>query len=126
MKKVLITGSSKGIGKSIAKVLAQAGYEICLTGRNVEVLQKLSLEINAKGYCAVDLMEKNAVEKLICEANKILGNIDILINNAGEYHYASVENTTDDVIDRLITLNTKVPYMLIVLQSTCKELLYLK
>jgi len=112
-KKVLITGSSKGIGEAIARVLAKNAYEVCLCGRNAHALEKLSLEIGAKGFCIVDLTQPNAAEKLFDEANKILGNIDVLINNAGEYFYSAVENTHEDMVDRLLTLNTKVPYQLI-------------
>jgi len=61
-KKVLITGSSKGIGKAIAKVLTEVGYDVCLTGRNEEELEKIAKEIGAKGYYAVDLLAENSVE----------------------------------------------------------------
>ena len=113
MKRVLITGSSKGIGAAIARVLAFEGYDICLCARNTDALEKLSKEIKAKGFCAIDLTQENAAQTLYEKAVKILGGIDILINNAGEYFYGAVENTPNNVLDRILTLNTKIPYQLI-------------
>jgi len=112
-RKVLVTGSSKGIGAEIATILAQNDYDVFLAGRNINALRNIAEKINAKGFCAIDLTEKNAAEKLFENAQKILGNIDILINNAGEYFYGSVENTLEEKLNRLLTLNTKIPYQLI-------------
>lgn len=108
-KKVLITGASKGIGESIAINLAKLpDLELFITGRNEARLKKLAQKIGAK-YFAVDLLEENACEKLIKEA----GNIDILINNAGEYVWSPVEKVFDEQIDRIFDLNLKIPYKLI-------------
>lgn len=112
-KKVLITGSSKGIGAQIATILASNDYEVFISGRDINALENISKKINAKGFSAVDLLEKNGAKCLFDEAYSVLGSIDILINNAGEYFYGGVENTTKEIIDRLLTLNTKVPYELI-------------
>lgn len=112
-KRVLITGSSKGIGKSIAQTLCQNGYEVCLCGRDENALKYLAEKINAKGYCISDLTQQNSAKILYENATKILGNIDILVNNAGEYFYGAIENTDETNIDKLLTLNTKVPYQLI-------------
>ncbi|MCQ2958400.1 MAG: SDR family NAD(P)-dependent oxidoreductase, partial [Candidatus Gastranaerophilales bacterium] len=63
-KNVLITGSSKGIGKAIATVLANNGYNVFISGRNEEDLKKLKNEINDKNYLAVDLTSNNSALKL--------------------------------------------------------------
>ncbi len=112
-RNVLITGSSKGIGAEIARVLADNGCNVFLSGRNESALKMLCEKINAKGYFAVDLLEKNASEQLFNEATRVLGKIDTLINNAGKYYYAGVENTGSEAIAELLTLNTEVPYKLI-------------
>ena len=111
-KKVLITGSSKGIGEKIATVLSSS-YDVYLCGRDAKALETLSEKINAKGFCVVDLQEENAAKKLFGEALKILGQVDILINNAGEYFYGGVENTPKDKLEQLLNINTKIPYELI-------------
>ncbi len=112
-RNILITGSSKGIGAAIAATLAKVEYNIFLTGRNEENLKQIQKEINAKDYFVVDLKEDNACEKLVGEIASKYGDIDILINNAGDYIYNPVEDTTDAQIQSLMRLNVEVPYKLI-------------
>ena len=118
MNRVLITGSSKGIGSKIAEVLSNNGYNVFLHGRDKDALENLSGKINAKGFFAVDLISENAAQKLYNAAVNTLGGIDVLINNAGEYFYGRVEETSANIVNRILTLNTKVPYELISL-SVC-------
>lgn len=83
-KKVLLTGASGGIGKAIANELASLGADICLTGRNEEELIKLKNELEGDSdYILADLSKHNEIEKLVEDAENKLGQIDILINNAG-------------------------------------------
>lgn len=108
-KKILITGASKGIGESIATNLAKlSDFELFITGRNGKRLEKIAQKINAK-YFVCDLCEKDACEKLIEKA----GQVDILINNAGEYIWSPVEKISNAQIERIFTLNLQVPYKLI-------------
>ena len=113
MNRVLITGSSKGIGAKIAEILANAGYNVFLHGRDENALKELSEKISAKGFFSIDLTAEDSAENLFNKAVETLGGIDVLINNAGEYFYGKVENTDKVTLDRLLTLNTKVPYVLI-------------
>ncbi|MBQ2871743.1 SDR family oxidoreductase [bacterium] len=108
-KNVLITGGSKGIGKSIASQLAKTGYNVFICARNLEMLKQTANEIGAKGFFACDITKPNDCKKIIKET----GGIDILINNAGQYVWASVEKTQDQDIEKLIELNIKAPYNLI-------------
>ena len=83
-KKVLLTGASGGIGKAIANELSSLGADICLTGRNEEELIKLKNELEGySDYILADLSKHNEIEKLVEDAENKLGQIDILINNAG-------------------------------------------
>ncbi|MGI6456237.1 MAG: SDR family NAD(P)-dependent oxidoreductase [bacterium] len=85
--KVLITGASKGIGRGIATVLAQEGFEVGLMARSINLLQELQKELTTQGCtCAVEEVDlrnvestSNAVKVLI----RKLGGVDALINNAG-------------------------------------------
>lgn len=106
-KKVLVTGASKGIGKSIAKLLSNEGYELYICARTESVLKDTAKEINAAGYFVCDLCQDESCKNIMEEG------FDILINNAGDYVYSSVEKTSDDDIRRLIKLNTETPYRLI-------------
>lgn len=107
IKKVLVTGASKGIGKAIAKVLADTGYSVYICARHEDLLKQTTQDIGAKSYFVCDLSDNNAIEQLA------YNDFDILINNAGAYVYSSVENTSDKDIDALIKLNIETPYKLI-------------
>lgn len=107
MKRVLITGSSKGIGESIARTLAHSGYEIILTGRDENRLKQLSLEIGAN-YFAIDLTSSCGVEELLDKTAPI----DILINNAGDYVWSPIDEVAMDDVERILKLNLEIPYKL--------------
>jgi NAD(P)-dependent dehydrogenase (short-subunit alcohol dehydrogenase family) len=107
---VLITGASKGIGLAIAKYFAKKNFNVFVTARNAKSLEKL-LEIdNIKGFYPCDLTKDCLF--LYQEAKKVLGNIDILINNAGGYVCSEIEKTTDEDIENLINLNIVAPFKL--------------
>ena len=99
MKKILVTGGSRGIGLAIAKKLSESGHEVIITGRDPEKLAQVAKEINAAGFIAGDLSEGvNITEK-----------IDVLVNNAGIYEWSPVENIKIEHIEKLIKLNLEVP-----------------
>ena len=99
---ILVTGASKGIGKSICENL---DGNIFASGRN-----EASLSVY-NNYCIADLTERNGIEKL--GEYIIKHEIDVLINNAGEYLYSEIENTAFDDIERIVKLNLEVPLYLI-------------
>lgn len=107
---VLITGASKGIGLVIAKYFAENNFNVFVTARNEKSLKELLSVKNIKGYYACDLTKDCLF--LYQEAKKALGNIDILINNAGAYVCAEIEKTTDEDIKNLVRLNLEAPYKL--------------
>ena len=83
-KKVLVTGASGGIGKAIAIELSSNGADICLTGRNKSELENLQKHIG--GNCKIvisDLSKSEGIDELANSAQEKMGQIDILINNAG-------------------------------------------
>lgn len=106
MKNILITGASRGIGKEIAKGLS-GKYNLFLAARNEELLKTISEEIDAKDYCTCDLSDKNELDKLaeFIEQNQI----DILINNAGDYIYGEIEKMDYEKISNLFITNLLAP-----------------
>ncbi|MDD3419451.1 MAG: SDR family NAD(P)-dependent oxidoreductase [Candidatus Gastranaerophilales bacterium] len=109
-KKILITGASKGIGKSIAQTLSNGDFELFVTGRDQTRLNETAQKTGAKAI-EINLLENNACEKILSQT----GPVDILINNAGEYIWAPVEKITDEQISRIFKLNLEIPYKLITL-----------
>lgn len=106
-KNVLITGSSRGIGKRIAKELKAKGYNLFLTSRNEELLRITAEEIGAKAYLACDLSTPSALESAADFINK--NSIDILINNAGEYVYGGIEEMDYSKISDIFATNLLAP-----------------
>ena len=83
-KKALITGASGGIGKEIANVLIEHNAEVCISGRNLDELNALKELLGEKCHVVTcDLSKKDEIIELIKKTDKVLGHIDILINNAG-------------------------------------------
>ncbi|CAL1517513.1 3-ketoacyl-ACP reductase [Chitinophaga sp. MM2321] len=86
-KKVLITGGGKGIGRAIAVALAHEGADIGLMGRSAGPLEEVVKEVSSLGvkaaYAVADVSSIDAVNEAVAQLTKELGEIDILINNAG-------------------------------------------
>ena len=88
MKKILITGGSDGIGKALALMLDEKGYETYIFGRNPEKLNNLKLNHCIKKY-AFDLKDRDKLNEALNDINNS-GGVDILINNAG-FNYKKEE-----------------------------------
>lgn len=82
-KKVLVMGSSTGIGKAIAQVFIKEGAEVILCARNSEKLEKTAKELGCKFFFSCDLSKPGQGKFAVEQAIKLLGGIDILINNTG-------------------------------------------
>jgi NAD(P)-dependent dehydrogenase (short-subunit alcohol dehydrogenase family) len=125
-KVVLITGAGGGIGSETAIELARLGAKVILFGgRNITKMQQTANEITSNGgVCKVvggDLTDVNELEKAFSKAVDGESKIDILINNAGVAHNDKFETVTQDLFDKIMQINVKVPYFL-----TQKALPYLK
>lgn len=83
-KCALVTGASGGIGQAIARVLHGAGASVALSGTREETLSALAGELTERAYVVPgNLADRDAAESLIGRAEAALGQVDILINNAG-------------------------------------------
>jgi short-subunit dehydrogenase len=104
MPSVLITGSSKGLGKSLALEFSKNNYHVILHGRDEKSLNELKTILKDK--CSIiigDITSEEVINKLFIEAEK--RDIDILINNAGQYFSKSLEETKEDEIKRIFEIN---------------------
>lgn len=82
-KRVLITGSSKGIGKIIAKNFKQEGALVILNGTDRKNLESSANELNISNYIQGDVTDPFEAKKIVSECTNVFGGIDILICNVG-------------------------------------------
>lgn len=86
-KVAIVTGSSRGIGRSIALGLAVEGAHVVLTARGAETLEQTVTEVKGYGVAALgvvaDLTRPQDIERVITAAKETFGRIDILVNNVG-------------------------------------------
>ena len=109
-KVALVTGGSQGLGKAMARGLAEAGADIVISSRSEEKLKAALAEILAgtgrKGaYFVADMNDRGQVRKLAKQAVEKFGRIDILINNAGSNAPQPIDQIKDADWDRIIELN---------------------
>jgi NAD(P)-dependent dehydrogenase (short-subunit alcohol dehydrogenase family) len=106
----LITGGNKGLGKAMARGLAQAGADIVIASRHEDQLQSALVEILAgtgrRGvYCRADMAHRPDVKNLAQFALAEMGRVDILVNNAGMNAPEAIDVITDETWDRVVELN---------------------
>jgi len=108
-KRALITGSSQGIGLSLAKGLAAAGAEIVLNGRDRGRLAAAAGSLSGAGATVrtllFDATDVRAVRAAIDGFEQSTGPIDILVNNAGMQHRAPLEEFDPDMFELLMRTN---------------------
>jgi short-subunit dehydrogenase len=106
-KSVLITGSSKGLGKSLALLFSKKGYNIIIHGRNKKDLELVRTQVlKNKVSCDIvmgDLTGLKTIDALAKIAQK--KGISILINNAAIMHRGNVESLTDKETDEVLNVN---------------------
>jgi len=115
-KRILLTGATGGIGQPIAKLLAQKGAILALVGRDSVKLNILKDEIESAGgkaFCVTaDLNTAGTTERIANEVKLLLGDIDILINNAGVLDFIALEDQSDARIADMIHTNAIAPIQL--------------
>lgn len=113
---VLVSGSSRGIGRGLAEGFAQRGATVIVTGREKETLEKTAKEICPKGGTVAamvcDVSSAKAVEKLVADAMKEFGRIDTLLNVAGVNRRMRAEKLTEEDYDFIVDINLKGPFLL--------------
>lgn len=121
----IVTGASKGLGKSMALALAEAGADVALLARDVENLKSVKETIEGLGrraeFFVVDVLNKTEIDTAIKKALDAFGQLDILVNNAGVNVRKPVLEISPEEWDLVINTNLKgyllmaqavVPHML--------------
>jgi NAD(P)-dependent dehydrogenase (short-subunit alcohol dehydrogenase family) len=110
----LVTGTTSGLGRRFAMVLASCGARVVATGRRVERLEALAGEIrDAGGEClplALDMMDRESIRSVVAEAESRLGTISILVNNAGIPDAQRATRMSDELVDAVFDTNLRGPW----------------
>lgn len=111
----LVTGSTSGIGLGIAQRLASKGMNVMLNGfgttEQIDAAKRSVASHGVKvGYHGADLSKCNEIEDLIKSTEETLGQVDVLVNNAGIQHVAPVENFDPAKWDAVIAINLSAAF----------------
>lgn len=115
-KTALVTGGTKGLGKAMALILAEAGARVSICSRNGDEAQRVAAEIaqqttsKTTGFAA-DVSQKQAMVGLIQNTEQALGKIDILVANAGMNIRKPTEDLTEEDWDAVIGVNLKGAFL---------------
>jgi NAD(P)-dependent dehydrogenase (short-subunit alcohol dehydrogenase family) len=114
----LVTGATSGIGRAVAEKLAKLGVHVLAVGRNSERGDKTIAAIREAGgqadFIQSDLRDASSARDVARRAVELSdGHVDILINNAGIYPFGPTHETSEELFDKVYSLNVKVPYFLV-------------
>jgi NAD(P)-dependent dehydrogenase (short-subunit alcohol dehydrogenase family) len=115
-KTVLITGAARRLGRASALCLAQAGADVAITFRNsAREARETVVDLSALGVRAFafhcDVTRENEVQRMMKDAGRELGRIDILVNNAANYETVEFEELTVQQWDAIFASNTRGPFL---------------
>lgn len=109
-KKAVITGGGSGIGKAIAQLFAKQGAEVHIIELATEAAQETANEIKALGGSAQVHACNVADHEQVLKVFEEIGNLHILVNNAGIAHVGKADTTSEEDFDRVINVNVKGVY----------------
>lgn len=107
-KTAIITGAAQGMGEAIARRFIAEGGKAVLADIGVEKVNAVASSLGANAIAMdVDVSSKASVVNMVDKAEKVLGKIDILFNNAGILGYAPLLEMPEDLFDKILAVNTK-------------------
>lgn len=119
-KVVLVTGSTTGIGRAVARRCVAEGASVMLHGRSKDRAQALCKELGPNvDFCIDDLTAKRVPIEIVQKTVKRFGRIDSLINNAADVSRSNIDDMTEAHFDAMMQINLKAPLFLT--QAAVKE-----
>lgn len=105
----VITGGGRGIGKAVARYLAEAGASVVVSARSTNEIDEVAAELRADGHEAhaltCDVSDEAAVEAMAAQATQHLGTVDILVNNAGIARSSPVKRQPLEEWNQIMAIN---------------------
>jgi len=116
-KVALITGGSRGLGRSMALGFAEAGADVAIVSRKIDSCEATAAEVEALGRSAFPYAchvgHWDELDGLVSAVIERFGKIDVLVNNAGMSPlYPSLDQVGEDLFDKVIGVNLKGPFRL--------------
>src|SRR5258706_4388068 len=117
-KVAIVTGASKGIGAGIAKAFGAEGAAVVVNyARDHEGAERVVREITGKGGRAIavqgDVAQRPDAQRLVAEAKKAFGRMDVLVNNAGVFSFAPFEQFSEQEFHRQFNTNVLGMFLMI-------------
>ena len=112
----LVTGGGRGIGAAIATRFAQAGACVVIANRTADVAEALAAELAGRKLSAravaLEGLGRSALHRLVQEAERTNGRLDIVVHNAGGCPWASIDELDEDRLEEALALNLKACFWL--------------
>ena len=113
-KVAIITGATSGIGKSTALLFAEEEADVVITGRRVELGERVVEQIRQKGrrgsFIKADHRQADDCSRVVEQTLAEFGRVDILFNNAGIVTSGTAETTTEEVWNETLAINVTAPW----------------
>jgi NAD(P)-dependent dehydrogenase (short-subunit alcohol dehydrogenase family) len=115
-KVIVVTGATSGIGRATAEAFARSGASLVAVGRNEAALAELERSVRATGgtlaTLAADVTSDGGPAAIVGAAKERFGAIDVLVNAAGIITTGTLEATTDEMWDRMMSINLRAVFRL--------------
>ncbi|MEW9806267.1 SDR family oxidoreductase [Mesorhizobium sp. ZMM04-5] len=116
-KVAIVTGSTQGLGEGTAHLFADRGIAgLVITGRSAERGARVKADLEARGvktvFVAADLASMDGTRKIVAEADRAFGRVDILVNSAGITDRGTIWDTSPDLFDAMFAVNVRAPLFL--------------
>ena len=116
-KVAVVTGASSGLGRQMAKALAEQGADVAILARRIERLEALKVEIEKNGVKCLavkcDVCDEESIKEAVKAVKDEFGRIDILVNNAGVVEYSSgIHDHTTEQWDKVLDTDLKGVFLM--------------